>query len=192
VGNGDLYYKVGVAGIALISWSIQMLLDEGYSRVIVVEVPGNHDWDSTFWVTQATKIRFENDPRVEVMERNNHRNSLLIGGNLLEWRHGNFSKAKEVASNLSFRDPKAYSEAVYRAIYLGHHHKLGREQYADFVNTESAGVDVWSVPSMCPPDVWHDRNEYVGNTRRSAAFKYRYEGGLDSIYFADIESVSSL
>lgn len=67
VDTDSRYPKIVRTAIRLFNASIDMLLEK-HEKVVVLHAQGNHDLTGSVWLQQATAIRYEKEPRCEVIQ----------------------------------------------------------------------------------------------------------------------------
>ena len=66
--------------------------------------------------------------------------------------------------------PHLWGQTSIREVHSGDKHQRRLEEFH--------GVAVRIMPTLCPPDMWHSENCFVGNIRSSEAFIWNKEEGL--------------
>jgi hypothetical protein len=70
-----------------------------------------------------------------------------------------------------------WASSVYREAHGGHWHSK--------MLTETKGVRVRIIPSLCDTDEWHSRKGYVGNIKSAEAFLWSPVEGVVGMFAAN-------
>lgn len=144
-------------------------------NVDVVIVAGNHDYERDFYLGEYLKAWYRENEAVAIDNAPTNRKYVKFGSNLIMFTHGNEEKQADLPL-LMATECKYFSECKYRTAHLGHLHQDWLREYK--------GVKVRVLPSLCPPDAWHAKKGYVGNTQSAMGFLYcpKY-GEISNFYF---------
>jgi hypothetical protein len=150
--------------------------------VDIVFIPGNHDSDIAFYLDCALKMRYMDNPLINVDITPNDRKYIQIGNTLLTLTHGK-TKGKAIAlenypSIVADEARELWSKCKYKEVHIGHlHHK---KTINTTLEDEFRGVIVRVLSSLAQIDYWHHSSGYRG-TRQAEAFEYDEKKGLCSI-----------
>lgn len=149
------------------------------SQVAPVEVkvvPGNHDYERSFYLGDSLEGWFHNDRNVIIDNGPNPRKYYSYGKNLIGFTHGNNEKLTDLPMIMAQENPAAWAISCYREFHLGHlHHK--KEGRFNATN-ELQGVMIRHMSSLSGTDSWHHKKGYVGARKSAEAFLWDKEKGL--------------
>lgn len=126
---------------------------EHAAEVVFIAVQGNHDPLSSFWLSLAVRLLYENEPRVTVLDTRRHINVLAHGVNLLAFTHGHGIKRTEVDRYVAAAFADEWGAAQIRHAYTGHVHH-------DHV-IERPGMLVESIRTLAAKDRYAAHNGYL-------------------------------
>ena len=149
------------------------------SKIAPVEVkvvPGNHDYERSFYLGDSLEGWFYNDQNVNIDNSPNPRKYFSYGKNLIGFTHGNNEKLADLPMIMAQENPTAWAMSYYREFHLGHlHHK--KEGRFNATN-ELQGVMVRHMSSLSGTDSWHHKKGYIGARKSAEAFLWDKEKGL--------------
>jgi hypothetical protein len=149
------------------------------SKIAPVEVkvvPGNHDYERSFYLGDSLEGWFHNDQNVDIDNSPSPRKYFSYGKNLIGFTHGNNEKLADLPMIMAQENPTAWAMSYYREFHLGHlHHK--KEGRFNATN-ELQGVMVRHMSSLSGTDSWHHKKGYVGARKSAEAFLWDKEKGL--------------
>ena len=153
----------------------------GIAPVKVVVVSGNHDMQSMFGLGEVLSAWYRNSKDVTVDNAPTPRKYHEYGDCLVMWTHGNQEKADNLPLIMATENPTAWGRTVYREVHTGHFHTKRSVRFRDV--DEKNGVRVRVIPSLSPPDSWHNQHGYW-NVRAAEAYVYhRRDGCVASFSF---------
>ena len=170
----DRFTKVFRAGFGSLCYAIERISEE-IAPVDVEYVPGNHDKQTSWYLTECLRQRYLGKDFVRI---NNEeiRPYQLFGRNLIGWQHGDGMSLEKMAAIMPVDAPREYwAASSYRFIRTGHRHT--RKQIRYIGSQECHGVQVDVIPSLSATDAWHYENGYVGNLRAAEVFLWHRETG---------------
>ena len=139
-----------------------------HERVIVRNLPGNHDTHSALAVAMALWAWFRNEPRVTVDTDPSYFWWWQFGANFLGATHGDMTKMQDLPLVMAASKPEAWGSAKHRLILTGHiHHKSA---------LELGGVIVESFQSTAARDAWHQASGFRSG-RSLTAITLHHERG---------------
>jgi len=136
--------------------------------VEVIYVPGNHDWNTSFYLTKIIEQRFMDDDRVEVDASPIPRKYRRYGKVLIGLTHGNEEKHADLPTIMAGEAKKDWAEADDYMWFLGHFHRR-KEMRFNAGDTHGA-VQIRILPSLSGTDAWHHKRGYVKNARAAEAY----------------------
>lgn len=146
--------------------------------VDVVYVPGNHDTNTGRYVTSVVKAWFRNTLHVTVNASPAPRKAYTYGNVFIGLAHGD-GPAKylnHLPTVFASEFPKEWGSTKYHEIHIGHFHSRSEVSYMPLSNT--GGVFVRVLPSLCGRDYWHAKMGFIGSTRATDAYVWSGETGL--------------
>lgn len=146
-----------------------------HAPVDVFYVPGNHDFDTAWYLTRYLDAWYRNDKAVTVDAEPTSRKYRSYGVNLIGFTHGNEEKHADLPTIMASEVPDQWAAAKVREWHLGHYHKVKETRH---VTADSFGaVRVRVLPSLSGTDAWHYRKGYVGTMRAAEAYLWSYDDG---------------
>lgn len=144
--------------------------------VEVIVIPGNHDYERSYYLGDTLESWFHNDENVTINNSPSPRKYFLYGKNLLGFTHGNNEKISSLPVIMAQEVPHLWAKSIYREVHLGHlHHKKEIKYHS---TEEYQGVILRYMSSMSGTDSWHHRKGYTGATKNSEAFLWDPNKGL--------------
>jgi len=150
----DRYSKLVELSISVMTEAVHLMLKR-FGKVVVVQAEGNHDLASSVWMRKFIKHRFEDEPRVEVIDNEFPYYAYQHGDIMLGFHHGHKMKMAQLqklfASEPRFR--KMWGDSNHAYIHCGHLH---HERLLD-----DAGATVEQHPTLAARDNYSSSNGYV-------------------------------
>jgi len=150
----DRYSKLVELSISVMTEAVQLMLKK-FGKVVVVQAEGNHDLASSVWMRKFIKHRFEDEPRVEVIDNEFPYYAYQHGDIMLGFHHGHKMKMAQLqklfASEPRFR--KMWGASTHAYIHCGHLH---HERLLD-----DAGATIEQHPTLAARDNYSSSNGYV-------------------------------
>lgn len=144
--------------------------------VRVTAVRGNHDRDSTFWMSHILAHRFRDAKAVTVdLPGPGKRVYLRHGKTLILTYHGDCVKPDHLESLMIRERPEDFAQTLYREAHAGHLHRSQKKKL--FAQDTIGTVIFRQLPSLSPTDQWHSDMGYVGAPRYAEAQVYHPEEG---------------
>lgn len=161
------YFKIIQAGVELMLDIIYMALEK-HEKVIVRNLPGNHDTHAIVALTMGVFYKFHKSDRVIVDEDPSEffykeHGKVLIGGN-----HGHKVKPANLAAHMAVTEPEAWGRTKFRYYFFGHIHHVTAK--------ELNGVIVESLPSLVAKDHYHASSGYTA-MRAIKSITYHRDAG---------------
>jgi len=161
------FSQILVEGCELMGTYIQMLRQ--VAPVLVVNVPGNHDYHATTTLGLFLSALYRKEPDVQVQSPID-RQYVVYGQTLMGFTHGKDEKLVSLGPIMASENRQAWGNTQYRVWFLGHTH---HETVVDL-----HGVQVISLPSLTGNDRWHHQMGYVGHRRALAGFVVDRDRGV--------------
>jgi hypothetical protein len=144
--------------------------------VEVAVIPGNHDYERSFYLGDSLEGWFHNNQNVTINNSPSPRKYFTFGKNLIGLTHGNNEKLTDLPMIMAQENPVDWAMTYYREFHLGHlHHK--KEGRFNATN-ELQGVMVRHMSSLSGTDSWHHKKGYIGARKSAEAFLWDSERGL--------------
>lgn len=141
-----------------------------HERVIVRNLPGNHDTHSALAVGMALWAWYRNEPRVTVDTDPSYFWWWQFGANFLGATHGDMTKMNDLPLVMAASKPEAWGSAKHRLILTGHiHHKSALER---------GGVIVESFQSTAARDAWHQASGFRSGRSLTAITLHQERGEI--------------
>lgn len=100
---------------------IKILLDK-HQRVIVVALEGNHDLSSTPWLRELLITHYEDEPRVEVIDKDLPYQAVEFGVNFIGFSHGHKRKKESLPALFVAMFREMWGRTKTGTIHTGHYH----------------------------------------------------------------------
>ena len=150
----DRYSKLVELTISVMTEAVHIMLRR-FGRVVVVQAEGNHDLASSVWMRKFIKHRFEDEPRVEVIDNEFPYYAYQHGQIMIGFHHGHRMRMAQLqklfASEPRFREMWGASKHAY--IHVGHLH---HERVLD-----DAGATIEQHPTLAARDNYSSSHGYV-------------------------------
>lgn len=169
-------------GRELLVQNIQKLT--ALAPVEVKVIPGNHDYERSFYLGDSLEGWFHNNQNVTVDNSANPRKYYQYGKCLIGYTHGNNEKVADLPMLMAQENPVGWAKTLYREFHLGHlHHK--KETQLRSTN-EYQGVIIRHMSSLSGTDSWHHKKGYIGARKSAEAFLWDFENGLQNQTYFNI------
>jgi len=177
------WQKTFKVGTRLLVDGINLLKQMGVPVEVVV-IPGNHDFERSYYMGSYLEAWFNGDPQVTIDNNASPRKYKRHGKVLLGYTHGGEEKeaslpmlmASEPASKAMWSDTK------YHEWHLGHIHRKKNTKYVVLDKgvelAEDLGVTVRYLSSLTGTEEWHHKKGFVGATKAADAFIWNDQNGL--------------
>ncbi len=178
------WQKTFKIGSRLLIDAINLLKQTG-APVDVLVIPGNHDFERSYYLGEFLDAWFNNDPVVNIDNGASPRKYYVFGKVLLGFTHG--SEEKEGSLPLIMASDiisKPYwSETKYHEWHVGHIHRKRNVTYSIYDNKEKTlnedlGVTVRYLSSLTGTEEWHHKKGFIGCIKAADAFIWNDEFGL--------------
>lgn len=171
-------------GTRLLVDGINMLKQTGVP-VDVIVIPGNHDYERSFYMGKFISAWFNNDPQVSVDTHASPRKYYRFGNVLLGFTHGSEEKESSLPMIMATDIPSKpqWSETKFHEWHVGHIHRKRNVKYNVVDNkernlNEDLGVTIRYLSSLTGTEEWHHKKGFVGQIKAADAFVWNYEYGL--------------
>lgn len=141
----------------------------------VLILPGNHDFEKSYYLADSVWSYFHSTDRVEVHTEPDTRMYVRWGRVVLGFTHGKDENPKELPM-LMLRETDC-TDAIATEWHIGHKHT--KQQFSEI---ETNGVLVRRFRSPAPNGDWERRMGYVGNRREIVSMLWHKERGKRAEY----------
>ncbi len=170
----DRYSKLVELSISVMTEAVNMMLKK-FGKVVVVQAEGNHDLASSVWMRKFIKHRFQEEPRVEVIDNEFPYYAYQHGEIMLGFHHGHKMRMAQLqklfASEPRFR--KLWGASQHAYIHCGHLH---HERVLD-----DAGCTVEQHPTLAARDNYTSSNGYVSQRGAKVITYDKLEGEVHRV-----------
>jgi len=144
--------------------------------VRLIGIPGNHDFQKTFYLGDVLDVRYENDENVTVDNSPKTRKYYLYGKNLLGLTHGNDVPESRLLMLMPQEEPQLWAKSKYREWHCGHLHHGKKVSTASMEDVQ--GITIRYLKTLKGTDEWEAKKGYVGSIGGAEAFVWHKENGL--------------
>jgi|GEM_PF-739140 len=178
------WQKTFEVGVTLLADAIYLLKEQGVPIDVLV-IPGNHDFERSFYLGSVLKAWFNNDTQVTIDNGASPRKYYKYHEVLLGFTHG--SEEKEASLPLimanDIESKKMWSETRFHEWHLGHQHRKktyrhGVDFNRDTVINEEQGVIIRYLSSLTGTEEWHHKKGFIGAVKAADAFIWNDKLGL--------------
>jgi hypothetical protein len=176
------WQKTFNVGVRLLVDAINLLKQTG-RPVDVVVIPGNHDFERSYYMGKYLEAWFNNDPSVYINNGASPRKYYRFGNVLLGLTHGSEEKESSLPMLMAtdIESKPQWSETKFHEWHLGHIHRKRNIKYE--INksrplNEDLGVTIRYLSSLTGTEEWHHKKGFVGSTKAADAFIWNDEFGL--------------
>lgn len=169
-------------GVRLLVDGINLLKQTGVP-VDVMVIPGNHDFERSYYMGMYLEAWFNNDPMVHINNGASPRKYYRFGNVLLGLTHGSEEKESSLPLLMAtdIESKPMWSDTKFHEWHLGHQHRKKNVKYE--LNrsrelNEDLGVTVRYLSSLTGTEEWHHKKGYVGCNKAADAFIWNDNLGL--------------
>jgi hypothetical protein len=178
------WQKTFNVGTRLLVDAINMLKQSGRA-VDVIVIPGNHDFERSYYMGKFLEAWFNHDPAVNINNGASPRKYYRFGKVLLGFTHGSEEKESSLPLLMAtdIESKPMWSETIYHEWHLGHIHRKRNVSYRvtdskERTLNEDLGVTVRYLSSLTGTEEWHHKKGFVGAIKAADAFIWNDELGL--------------
>jgi len=171
-------------GTRLLVDAINMLKQTGVPVDIIV-IPGNHDFERSYYMGKFLSAWFNNDPQVNIDTHASPRKYYRFGNVLLGLTHGSEEKESSLPMIMATDVPSKpmWSETKFHEWHIGHIHRKRNVRYNVVDNkernlNEDLGVTIRYLSSLTGTEEWHHKKGFVGQIKAADAFVWNHDYGL--------------
>lgn len=170
-------------GVRLLIDAINLLKQTG-RPVDVMVIPGNHDFERSYYMGKYLEAWFNNDPTVIMFNGASPRKYYRFGEVLLGFTHGSEEKEASLPMLMAndIESKPLWSETKYHEWHLGHIHRKRNINYtvldkSRMIN-EELGITIRYLSSLTGTEEWHHKKGFIGQIKAADAFIWNDEAGL--------------
>ena len=161
--------KVLKVGIQAMIDLIDMALAK-HKTVYYRAVCGNHNDHTSVMMNVAIQMRYSEEPRLVVLDKQNMFNYFQFGVNLLADTHGHTTKAENLPLIMATDVPQMWAKTTNRIWRTGHVHHMSQKEYS--------GCSVITYRTLTPKDAWHASSGYRSNRDMRCTMYHRDRGTI--------------
>lgn len=177
------WQKTFNVGVRLLIDAINLLKQIGVP-IDVVNIPGNHDFERSFYLGSYLEAWFNSDTQVKVNNGASPRKYYRFGKVLIGLTHGSEEKESSLplimASDIESKP--LWSETVYHEWHVGHIHRKRDMKYTVLdkaqMTNEDLGVTVRYLSSLTGTEEWHHKKGFIGAIKAGEGFIWNDESGM--------------
>lgn len=149
--------------------------------VDVLIVPGNHDFERTFYLGDSLECWFSKSKDVTIDNSPLLRKYYQYGKNAIMFTHGDKEVRGTLHHIMAQERPDIWAQSEYREIHTGHvHHETAKA--IKYVN-EMPGVDILTFPTLVGMDDYHYGKGYSSRRESIGMIFEKDHGKIASLYF---------
>jgi hypothetical protein len=178
------WQKTFNVGVRLLIDGINLLKRMG-KPIDVLVIPGNHDFERSFYMGKYLEAWFNNDPVVCINTGASPRKYYKFGKVLLGFTHGSEEKEGSLPMIMAndIESKPMWSETLYHEFHVGHIHRKRDMKYSATLDkirvlNEDLGVTVRYLSSLTGTEEWHHKKGFVGAVKAADGFIWNDEKGL--------------
>ena len=177
------WQKTFDVGVRLLVDAINLLKQTGVP-VDVMVIPGNHDFERSYYMGSYLSAWFKDDPNVDINNHASPRKYYRWGNVLLGLTHGSEEKEASLPMLMAtdIESKPHWSDTKFHEWHLGHIHRKRNVNYTvlDKSRTlnEDLGVTIRYMSSLTGTEEWHHKKGFVGSTKAADAFIWNFNYGL--------------
>lgn len=177
------WQKTFTTGIKLVVDGIELLKQTGVP-VDVLVIPGNHDFERSFYLGTYLSAWYKDDKMVNIDNGASPRKYYKFGQVLLGFTHGSEEKESSLPMIMAndIESKKHWSETTYHEWHLGHIHRKRNTKYTvlekDTGLAEDLGVTIRYLSSLTGTEEWHHKKGFIGQIKAADAFIWNDEYGF--------------
>lgn len=174
------WQKVFQIGRSLMIDSILLIKQKLECKINVLIIPGNHDFQKSFYLGDLLSVKFDGDQNVSVDNSPKTRKYFGWGDNLIGFAHGNRKDEgeKRLSTLMQVEVPELWAKSKYREWHLGdiHHHKKVTIDEEDV-----QGIILRYLKTLMYSDEWEARKGYYSQ-KGAHCFIWNKQRGMIAQY----------
>ncbi len=155
----DVDSRVGKTGwefIKMADYMVQRAL-QVHGHVTLVMLAGNHDPDAAQYLNMAFRLRYENEPRVDVKHNAPAMIKHVYGSNLFAFIHGHTMKPTDAPTVMAYDYYEDWGRCRWKYVFSGHFHHSKRSKVRvlrDDLEAVDEGCSIEIFPTIAAPDAY--------------------------------------
>jgi len=147
-------------------------------------VPGNHDFERSYYMGEYLAAWYKNDPVVKINNGASPRKYYRFGDVLLGITHGSEEKLDALPMLMATdHEAKPYwSETKFHEWHIGHIHRKRNIKYVVRdkmkIMDEELGVIIRQLSSLTGTEEWHHQKGFVGSLKAGEGFIWNDKTGM--------------
>jgi hypothetical protein len=152
--------------------------------VDVVVVPGNHDYQRSYYLGSYLEAWYRTDNQVTINNSPAPRKYYKYGEVLLGFTHGDEEKEASLPMIMAndVESKKLWADTKFHEWHLGHIHRKRNINYTVLERQQSLsedyGVTIRYLSSLTANETWHTRKGFIGQIKAADGFIWNYDNGL--------------
>lgn len=164
--------KLRKAAIRLIRHMVAMAL-ESHAAVHLVIAEGNHDEESSGWLSDAFSVIYEDEPRITVDDAALPFYVFEWGQTMLGVHHGHKVKNEHLPLLFAAQFPEEWGRTRRREIHCGHRHHRDEKEYN--------GVTVVQHPTLAARDAFAARGGWIADRSAQSITYHKLYGQVGRV-----------
>ncbi len=177
------WQKTFNVGVRLLIDAISLLKQTGVP-IDVINIPGNHDFERSFYLGSYLEAWYNSDSQVKINNGASPRKYYRFGKVLIGLTHGSEEKESSLplimASDIESKP--MWSETKYHEWHVGHIHRKRDMKYTVLdkaqMTNEDLGVTVRYLSSLTGTEEWHHKKGFIGAIKAGEGFIWNDEAGM--------------
>jgi len=169
-------------GSRLLIDAINYMRSETNLPIDVIVIPGNHDFQRSYYVGEYLSAWFKDDKNVHINNGPEPRKYYKFGQVLLGYTHGSEEKEGSLPMLMACdkESKKYWTDTKFHEWHLGHIHRKKDVVYKPSKKTtsEDLGVIVRYLSSLTGTEEWHFKKGFVGSIKAGEAFIWNGDTGM--------------
>lgn len=191
------WQKTYIIGVKLMVDAINILKQTG-KHVDVLVIPGNHDYERSFYFGVTLESWFRNDESVTfanpISPYTSPRKYYEFGNVLIGFSHGDSEKESSLPILMATEIKEIWGRTKYHEFHMGHIHRRKKIEYKKVETnverqqslTEDLGVILRYMPSLTGTEEWHHRRGYIGQIKGAEGYIYNDKVGFIGMVNANV------
>lgn len=191
------WQKTFMVGVKLIVDAINILKQTG-KHIDVMVIPGNHDYERSFyfgvtlesWFRQDNGVTFANPISPYASPRKYYE----FGNVMIGFSHGDSEKESSLPLLMATEVKEIWGRTKFHEFHMGHIHRRRNVQFkkkeTDIERqqtlTEDLGVILRYMPSLTGTEEWHHRKGYIGQIKGAEGYIYNDKVGFIGMVNANV------
>jgi len=156
--------------------------------VVVQEIPGNHDYQSSYYLGRVLRAVFRDNENVQIDVEPTSRKYFRWGECNIMGSHGKYEKPQDIHAIMMAEDRKNMGDTKYWYAIFGHEHhlkeltvKTGAKvqglKTSVLTNEDYKGLTITWLPNLAHRDDYEVDRTYVGTIRSAVAMVFNSKKG---------------